>query len=134
MSMSGEFPFRLRVESLILSAHEEYCKAAPVSAVAKRIGSVASRVQTHRQERSLLTPPASVPICRYGDRNLVLSRRAGVRGGSGSLGRFRGVILLAGLKRSILGGGVSGISKERGAVGFTDLGGLLLNQLLTGGD
>ena len=29
MSMSGEFPFRLRVESLILSAHEEYCKAAP---------------------------------------------------------------------------------------------------------
>jgi hypothetical protein len=28
---------------------------------------------------------------------------------------------------------VSGTSKERGAVGFTDLGGLLLNQLLTGG-
>jgi hypothetical protein len=28
---------------------------------------------------------------------------------------------------------VSGTSKERSAVGFTDLGGLLLNQLLTGG-
>jgi hypothetical protein len=28
---------------------------------------------------------------------------------------------------------VSETSKERGAVGFTDLGGLLLNQLLTGG-
>ena len=48
-------------------------------------------------------------------------------------GRFRGVILLAGLKRSILGEEVSGTSKERGAVGFTDLGGLILNQLLTGG-
>jgi len=28
---------------------------------------------------------------------------------------------------------VSGTSKEHGAVGFTDFGGLLLNQLLTGG-
>lgn len=43
---------------------------------------------------------------------------------------FRGVILLAGLKRSILVE-VSGTSKERGTAGFTDLGGLLLNQLLT---
>jgi len=44
-------------------------------------------------------------------------------------GRFRGVIPFAGLKRSIWAE-VSGTSKERGAVGFTDLGGLLLNQLL----
>jgi hypothetical protein len=47
-----------------------------------------------------------------------------------SHGRSRGVILLAGLNRSILGG-VSGTSRERGAVGFTDIGGLLLNQELT---
>ena len=43
------------------------------------------------------------------------------------------MILLAGLKRSIWVE-ASGTSKERGAVCFTDFGGLLLNQLLTDGD
>ena len=46
--------------------------------------------------------------------------------------RVQGVILLAGLKWSILGGGERNL-QGTGAVGFTDLGGLLLNQLLTDG-
>jgi hypothetical protein len=53
--------------------------------------------------------------------------------GALAAGHLAGEIVLAVLKRSILGG-VSGTSKERGAVGFTDIGGLLHNQLLTGGD
>ena len=53
---------------------------------------------------------------------------------TGFWGVFRGVILLAGLNGEFrVEVEMSGTSKERGAVGFTDLGGLLLNQLLTGG-